>query len=79
MTFKQAYKYAYEHSASFRKHDERVKRAQQTGEPTSTLIFSVEPGETFYYGFDGFDVQTGKHTPKRSVYLFNRDQVLIIL
>ena len=78
MTFKQAYKYAYEHSAIFRKHDERVKHAKRTGESTPVLIFSVEPGETFYYGFDGVDVQTGKHAPKRSVYLINRDEVLII-
>ena len=79
MTFKQAYKYAMEHSETFRKHDSKVKEAQKNGTTSPCLIFSVEPGATFYYGFDGVDLQKGKHTKKRAMELSNRDSVLIII
>lgn len=79
MTFNQAYKYAMEHSDSFRRHDARVKEARDKGEAISCMIFSVEPGVTFYYGFDGVDVQKGKHTRRRAATLLNREEVLIIL
>lgn len=80
MTFKEAYAYAMEHSAQFRKHDENVKDHQKNGTTSSCLIFSVEPGETFYYGFDGVEMQKGRHTRRRAATLLNRrDAVLIIL
>ena len=78
MTFKQAYKYAMEHSEAFRKHDSKVKEAQNSGTYTPCLLFSVEPGEAFYYGFDGVDLHKGKHTKKRAMELINRDLALII-
>ena len=79
MTFKQAYKYAMEHSKKFREHDERVKNAIANHKMTPCLIFSVDPGQTFYYGFDGVDLHQGKHTAKRSQYLIENEQTLIIL
>lgn len=79
MTFNQAYKYAMNHSEVFRRHDARVKEAQENRTQSACLIFSVEPGETFYYGFDGVDIQKGKHTRRRAAILENRDEVLIIL
>lgn len=79
MTFKQAYEYAMAHSEIFRKHDARVKAAQASGNQCGCMTFSVEPGETFYYGFDGVDVQKGKHTRKRAATLLNREEVLLIL
>lgn len=79
MTFKQAYEYAMAHSETFRKHDARVKAAQESGTQSGCMCFSVEPGETFYYGFDGVDMQKGKHTRRRAATLLNREEVLIIL
>lgn len=79
MTFNKAYKLAMEKSAKFREHDKRVKAAQETGTASACMIFSVEPGETFYYGFDGVDMHKGKHTSKRALTLTARDEVLIIL
>lgn len=78
MTFKKAYEYAMTHSDRFRKHDEAVKRAETKGEQSSCMIFSVEPGETFYYGFDGCEMQKGKHTKRRAERLIESDSVLII-
>ena len=79
MTFTQAYKYAMNHSEKFRQHDAVVKSKKAHDAPTPCLIFSVEPGETFYYGFDGVDIQKGKHTARRAQTLFAREEVLIIL
>ena len=79
MKFNQAYEYAMEHSAIFRRHDALVKESQANGVQSACMIFSVEPGETFYYGFDGVDIQKGKHSRKRAAALTNRDEVLIIL
>lgn len=79
MTFNQAYKYAMEHSDRFRQHDARVKKAAEVGEASSCMIFSVEPGETFYYGFDGCEIAKGRHTRKRAKVLLDREEVLIIL
>lgn len=79
MTFNQAYKYAMEHSEVFRKHDARVKEAQNNRTQSTCLIFSVEPHETFYYGFDGVDLHRGKHTRQRAARLFEREEALIIL
>lgn len=79
MTFKQAYEYAMEHSEKFRRHDAAVKEATKNNEQSACMVFSVEPGETFYYGFDGVDIQKGKHTSRRAATLFNRNEVLIIL
>lgn len=79
MTFKRAYEIAIAKSARFRAHDAKVKAAQENGGETGCLIFSVEPGETFFYGFDGVDLHAGKHTRKRAATLFDRDEVLIIL
>lgn len=79
MTFKKAYAIAMNKSASFRAHDAAVKAAQESGEDTGCLIFTVEPGETFYYGFDGIDLHAGKHTRRRAATLIERDEVLIIL
>lgn len=80
MTFREAYKYAMEHSKKFVEHDAKVKKAQSEGEQSPCLIFSVEPGETFYYGFDGVEVCKGRHTRRRAATLLNRnDEVLIIL
>ena len=80
MTFCEAYRYAMEHSKRFRDHDAEVKKARNEGKMSPCLIFSVEPGETFYYGFDGVDVCKGKHTRRRASTLLNRkDEVLIIM
>lgn len=79
MTFKQAYKYAMEHSNEFRKHDEMVKKAMENNEMSACLVFSVDPGQTFYYGFDGLELQKGRHTAKRSQYLIENERALIIL
>lgn len=79
MTFNKAYEYAMTHSEKFRKHDARVKEAQENGTSTACMIFSVEPHETFYYGFDGVDLHKGKHTRRRAATLFEREEVLIIL
>ena len=78
MTFKQTYKYAMEHSETFRKHDSKVKEAQKNGTTSPCLIFSVEPETAFYYGFDGVDLQKGRHTRRRAMELINRDSALII-
>ena len=78
MTFNKAYKYAMEHSESFRNHDARVKEAQSKGEQSACMTFSVEPGEAFYYGFDGVDLHKGKHTSRRAATLFEREELLII-
>ena len=79
MTFKEAYAYAMEHSENFRRHDAKVKEAEKNGEPSNCMIFSVEPEETFYYGFDGVDLHRGKHNGKRSTYLLENEEALIIL
>lgn len=79
MTFKKAYDYAMSNSARFRAHDANVKAAIESGKPSACLVFGVEPGETFYYGFDGVDVQKGRHTAKRAKVLTDRDEVLLIL
>lgn len=79
MTFKKAYEYAMEHSERFRRHDLRVKEAARKGEASPCLIFSVEPGETFYYGFDGVDMAKGRHSARRAQWLLDREEVLIIL
>ena len=79
MTFKQAYDYAMATSESFRRHDKKVKEAMANGDSTGCMIFTVEPGATFYYGFDGVDLQKGKHTRKRAQQLLDNDEVLIIL
>ena len=80
MTFREAYKYAMEHSKRFRDHDAKVKKAQNDGKASPCLIFSVEPGEAFYYGFDGVDMHKGRHTKRRASTLLNRkDEVLIIM
>ena len=41
------------------------------------LIFAIGD-ETFYYGFDGVDFRKGKHNAKRSRYLIETDQCLVI-
>lgn len=79
MTFANAYKYAMEHSSVFRAHDAKVKEAQANMEPSGCMVFSVAPGEVFYYGFDGSDILKGKHTRKRAETLTHNDRVLIIL
>ena len=78
MTFKEAYKFAMEHSAEFAKHDAEVKSAIATGKSTGCMIFSPAPGESFYYGYDGVDLRRGKHTRKRTEVLMKRNEVLII-
>lgn len=79
MTFNEAYKVAMEKSDTFRNFDERVKKAMTERTDSGCLIFAVEPGQTFFYGFDGVDVHKGKHTSKRSEHLIERSQALIIL
>jgi len=79
MTFKRAYDTAMKKSVAFRRHDEAVKTAQANNEASACMIFSVEPGETFYYGFDGVNLQKGKHTRRRAQVLTDRNEVLIIL
>ena len=79
MSFKEAYEYAMERSESFRKHDEAVKMAEAKGEQSPCLSFTVEPGESFYYGFDGVEMHKGKHTRRRTSRLIETDSVLIIL
>ncbi len=86
MTFRQAYRYAMDHSEYFRDRDQIIRdRAQEAaespdkcGEPTNCIQFSTAPGEVFYYGFDGVDVHKGKHTAKRAAYLLKRGGVLVI-
>lgn len=78
MTFKQAHKMAMERSASFRKQDALVRKAMETGGQTACLTFTIE-GETFYYGFDGVDLQAGKYSKHRAEVLMDRDESLIIL
>ena len=79
MTFNQAYKYAMEHSERFRRHDAAVKKAKKAGEKSACMIFAVSPGESFYYGFDGCDMQKGKHTKKTTDLLAKTGLILIIL
>lgn len=79
MTFKQAYEYAMQASETFRKHDARVKEAAERKEQSPCLVFSVSAGETFYYGFDGVEVQRGKHSGRRASKLQESGHVLIIL
>jgi len=79
MTFSQAYKIAMENSRIFREHDFRVKEAEKNGEPSACLIFSVEPDQTFFYGFDGVDMQKGKHTKKRAAELLGQDMAYLII
>lgn len=79
MTFLQAYKLAMSRSEKFRNHDAIVKSKKANDAPTPCLIFSVERGEVFYYGFDGVEIQKGKHTARRAQTLFSREEVLIIL
>lgn len=79
MTFKQAYKYAMEHSEIFRMHDSIVKDAQNNETTSPCLIFSIgSSGETFYYYFDGVDLMKGKHPKKRAIQLINSYSALII-
>ena len=79
MTFKEAYAYAMANSRRFREHDKSVKEHEKNGTTSPCLVFSVEPGETFYYGFDGVEMQKGRHTRRRAATLLNRGEVLIIL
>ena len=79
MTFKKAYEYAMANSEEFRNHDAYVKEMAKKGEQSSCLFFTVEPGETFYYGFDGCEMQKGKHSRRTSDRLIKADHVLIIL
>lgn len=68
-----------ERSETFRKYDKAVKAAQETGEYIACMIFTVEPGETFYYGFDGVDLHKGKHTRRRAEFLEDNARTLVIL
>ena len=79
MTFNQAYKYAMARSYIFRRFDYEVKEAQKNGTDIGCMIFCTEPGETFYYGFDGVDLHKGKHTRRRASVILNRGEALIIL
>jgi hypothetical protein len=67
------------HSETFRDHDKAVKDAQTKKEASACMIFCVSPGETFYYGFDGVDLQKGKHSGRRAETLINREEALVIL
>lgn len=78
MKFAQAYEIAMQKSAEFRRHDARVKEAMKNGTDSGCLVFSVGAGESFYYGFDGVDLHSGRHTRKRAVALMNREEVLLI-
>lgn len=87
MKFSEAYDIAMQKSMEFREFDAWVKDAffdffthpRAHGEDVGVLTFSVSPGESFYYGFDGVDLHKGKHTKKRTSILTERDDVLIIL
>lgn len=78
MTFKQAYKYAMENSEKFRNFDAKIKERIKVGDDSNpvAIIFSIGD-QAFYYGYDGA-VFRGKHTAKRSTYLINNDQTLVI-
>ena len=79
MKFAQAYEIAMQKSAEFRKHDARVKEAVKNGTGSACLAFSVSAGESFYYGFDGVDLHSGRYPRKRAAELMNRGSVLLII
>ena len=79
MTFKQAYTIAMERSERFRRHDAKVKAAQGGNEKTACCVFTVEAGQTFYYGYDGTEIVKGRHSARRSQVLIDRGEALIIL
>ena len=77
MKFNEAFEIAMAESADFRGHVDQVREAQESNGRTGCLIFSIGD-ESFYYGFDGLDIVKGKHSAKRSAYLINRGETLVI-
>ena len=77
MTFKEAYKIASDRSERFRKFDLHVKERKARGEDSGCLIFCIDedPSQVFAYGFDGVDDIKYHHTPKRGLYLIDRNEV----
>lgn len=80
MTFNEAYVIATQNSADFRQAVRHMQNAIRRGEKAGCLIFAFGPvpTETFYYGFDGVDLNTGKHRADVSRVLLAYDRVLII-
>ena len=80
MTFNEAYVLAMQNSEDFRRADRRTKDAIRGGKAEGCLLFAIgpEPTESFYYGFDGVDLNTGKHRADVSRVLLAYDRVLII-
>ena len=69
MTTKKALTIACKNSA-FLKHYNNVLNNVKTG----CALFQIND-ETFYCGFDGTEIMTGKHSAKRSLYLIQHNLV----
>ena len=79
MTFNEAYVVAMQKSVTFRNFDTMVRESIVKGKPTACMTFAVSADEMFYYGFDGVDLQTGKHSSKRAAQIVKEHRVLLIL
>ena len=77
MRFEEAYRFALMDS-KMRKAIKRVEEGQKNGEETGCYLFSCG-SEVFYYGFDGCELQKGKHTAKRSIELIRNGEAYRVM
>lgn len=61
----------------FAAHAVCVSAAIDQGEASSCMFYAIGD-ETFYYGFDGVDMQSGKHSASTSRKLLDQGRALII-
>lgn len=80
MTFNEAYVIATQNSADFRTAVRHIHDAIQRDGSGCCQLFAIgpEPTETFYYGYDGVKLTTGKHRADVSRVLLAYNRVLII-
>lgn len=78
MTFKQAYAIAMKKSNRFREFDALVKAKKPNDQHTKCIFFTVDGENVFYYGFDGVEVQKGKHSARRAQQLLNSNCLIIL-
>ena len=61
----------------FAAHAIQVANAIEQSKASSCMYYAIG-GETFYYGFDGVDMQSGKHSASTARKLLAEERALII-
>jgi len=76
MDVRQAVKIAMQNE-EFKKHVSITSKLTGTDKAGPCLMFSIS-SESFYYGYDVIDLQTGKHTPDRAKELIESGRTLVV-